>query len=209
MKSLLKIAVALAVLVSTWHAIVAIAEHKADALAGDGTLLLGPGHPEEMRAFSSLLGQLRRWEEPGLAEALARLQEAGHLRVAPRLGGNRSAIYVDALGLVRRIYVRRDELLSRDRPFPDLEVPDRARRLFATLRLAGTLLHELQHYEGLEDEGATYDREIEWYEEVRDAALHGLAGEEERWAGWAIDSAVESARAARETATGHPGAAGP
>ena len=205
MKPLGTLAVAGAIVASTYFAIAAIADHKADVLAGGESHTLDRTHEEEWRAFSSLLGQLRAWGEDDLATSLAELQHEGHLRVAPRLGGDRSAIYVDSLGLVRRIYVRRQELLARTLPFPELDVPDSAQRTFATIRLAGTLYHELQHYEGLEDERATYEREIGWYEALGEAAHGEPEGERRRWFEWAVESALASAEAARDKATGAEG----
>ena len=202
MRALGQIAVVAVLLGATYLAVVRIAEHKADALAGGGASRLDRASSSEGRTFEALLEQLRRWNESDFASALLALQQGGHLWVAPNLAGQRSAIFVDALGLVSRIYVRRDELVDRGLPFPHLDAPDTAQRQFATIRLAGTLYHELQHHEGLEDEGATYDREIEWYRRLRESALAGLTEERARWLEWAIDSAIESALAAREKATG-------
>jgi hypothetical protein len=200
-KALGRLALVVAIAASTYYAILRVAEHKADALAGGGTFRLDRSHPEESQAFDALLGQLRRWDQPELAESLLALREQGRLFVAPHLAGERSAIYVDTLGLVRRIYVRPDELLFRRLPFPDLDAPDAAQHTFTRIRLAGTLYHELQHYRGLEDERATYDREIAWYRRLREAVLPGLRGEAARWFEWAVDSARQSAEAAREKAT--------
>ena len=202
MKVLAKLALVVAILVSTYYAILRVAEHKADALAGGGAFQLDRSHPEDDEAFTALLGQLRRWGQADLADSLRSLQEEGRLFVAPRLAGGRSAIYVDSLGLVRRVYVRLDELVARKLPFPDLDAPDDAQRTFTRIRLAGTLFHELQHYGGLEDEAATYDRETAWYGRLRDTVLPGLEGERARWFEWAVDSALESAEAAREKAEG-------
>jgi hypothetical protein len=58
--------------------------------------------------------------------------------------------------------VRDDVLVARELPFSRLDIPDDAQRQFVRIRLAGTLFHELQHYNGLEDEKTTYDREVEW-----------------------------------------------
>ncbi len=204
MRVLGKLALVIAILFSTYYAILRVVEHKADALAGGGTFRLDRSHPEDEEAFTALLGQLRRWGQADLADSLRSLQEKGGLFVAPRLAGDRSAIYVDSLGLVRRIYVRPEELVARKLPFPDLDAPPDAQRTFTRVRLAGTLFHELQHYGGLADEAATYDREIAWYGRLRDAVLPGLEGEGVRWFEWAVDSALESARAARERAEGLP-----
>jgi hypothetical protein len=192
--------VAAGLVVSTYFAVLRIAEHKADVLAGGGTFPLDQSHPREMATFRALLDRLRSWGETDLAGSLVALQESGRLWAAPRLGGDRSAIYVSALGLVARVYVRRDELVAGRVVFPDLEVPDAARRTFATVNLAGTLYHELQHEQGLEDEGLTYDQEIDWYRRLEQANIDRLHGEDRRWFEWALASALQSARAARAEA---------
>jgi len=200
LKTLLKLALAALIVASTWYAIVRVAEEKANALAGGGTYRLDPGTPEDWRAFGALLDRLRQWDEGDLATALLRVQEKGDLRVAPALSEGRSAVYVDALGLATWIFVRQDRLVPRGLPFPELEAPEEAQITFSAIRLAGTLYHELQHYDGLEDEGATYDREIEWYLELRERVLGRLEGEERHWFEWAVDSAIETAAAAEEKA---------
>jgi len=203
-RSLLKIAVAGAIVASTYYAIVRIAEHKADALAGGGTHPIDGRHAAEGEALDALSGQLRGWGEHELAASLARLQGSGHLWVAPRLTGGRSAIYVNALGIVSRIYVRSDELVDRSLPFPDLDIPEEAQRTFARIRLAGTLFHEIEHYQGVEDEGDAYEREMAWYQGLGERAADRLEGEQRRWFDWAVASALGSAAAAREKATGAP-----
>lgn len=191
----------MAIVASTYYSIVRIAEHKADGLAGGGTFALDESHPAERQAFDALSGRLRGWGEHELATSIARAQESGRLWVAPRLAGGRSAVYVSALGLVSRIYVRSDELVVRRLPFPELDVPDEARRTFATIRLAGTLFHELEHADGVEDEGTAYEREMEFYVRLGERNAGRLEGEERRWFEWAVASALESATAARERAT--------
>jgi hypothetical protein len=202
LKRLLKLALAAAIVASTYYAIVRVAEEKANALAGGGTFRLDRRSPEELHALAALLDQIRLWEEPALAASLEQLQKDGHLWVAPHLAGERSAIFVSALGLVSRVFVRRDELLDPELPFPDLDIPEPAQRTFATIRRAGTLYHELQHFEGFEDEAETYDRELAWYERLRDTRVDQLEGEEKRWFEWAVESAIQSAAAARVKAKG-------
>jgi hypothetical protein len=202
MKLLARLGLAIIIVAATYFAILRIAEHKADVLAGGDTFLLDPAHPSQMRPFDELIDQLRRWKLADLAGSLMALRERGQLWIAPHLGGNRSAIYVDSLGLAKRIYVRHDVLVDRELPFPSLNVPDAAQRQFARIRLAGTLFHELQHHNGLADETATYDREVEWYRSLRQDVLAGLEGEAARWFEWAVDSAIASALAAREKAEG-------
>ena len=199
MRALLKLGVAVAIVASTYYAIVRVAEEKANALAGGRTFVLDQQSREEWAAFGALRERLRGWDEVDLAVALLRLQESGDLWVAPGLEGGRSAICVRVLRL-KRVFVRRDELVARERPFPDLDVPESAQLTFATIRLAGTLVHELQHYAGLEDEAATYEREVAWYEGLRARMLERLAGEERRWFEWAVDSAIETALAAQDKA---------
>jgi hypothetical protein len=203
-RAALKLAAAAAILASTYYAIRAVAEVKSERLAGGGVFVLDRHHAAEMRTFDALLETLRGWDEDGLARALAALQEARRIWVAPNLAGDRSAIYVRSLGLVSRVYIRRSQLLGRTLPFPDLDVPEAAQRTYSTIVLAGTLYHELQHYDGLEDEVATYGREVEWYERLGERVAERLRGERRRWFEWAVASAVESALAARERATGLP-----
>jgi hypothetical protein len=200
LRTVLKLGVAAAIVVSAYWAIVRVAEAKANALAGGHTFVLDQKSPEEWEAFAALRGRLRGWGESDLAATLFRLQERGDLWVAPDLAGGRSAIYVNALNLVRRVFIRRDELVAHGLPFPDLDVPESAQRTFETIRLAGTLFHELQHYDGLEDEDATYQREIRWYKELRERVPERLGGDERRLFEWAVDSAIKSAAAAREKA---------
>ena len=197
MKTLAQLGLALAIVAATYYAIVRVAEEKAGALAGGDTARLDGRTPAELDAFEALLDRLRAWDEAALRQALSQLQEDGDLWVAPHLSGDRSAIFVSSLGLVSRVYVRREELVAPELPFPGLDIPDPARRTFATLRLAGTLYHELQHYEGVEDEGAAYEREILWYRGLGAKVLERLQGEERRQFEWAIDSAAQSADAAR------------
>jgi hypothetical protein len=202
MKLLARLGLAILIVAATYFAILRIAEDKAETLAGGDTFPLDPAHPAQMRAFDELVADLRLWKQADLAESLRALRNEGQIWVAPHLGGNRSAIYVNALGLTKRIYVRDDGLVGRELPFPGLNVPEAAQLLFTRIRLAGTLLHELQHRNGLEDERATYDREVEWYRSLKQDVLPGLAGEDVRFFEWAIDSATKSALSARETATG-------
>jgi hypothetical protein len=203
LRALLKLAVAAAIVVSTYYAILGIAERKADALAGGDAFVLDRRHAPEMARFASLVERLRGWGETELAASLTALREDGRLWVAPHLSGGRSAITVSALGLVSRIYVSADQLAG-TLPFPELDVPEAAQREFAAIRLAGTLFHELQHHQGLLDEAATYEREVEWYRGLREANAAGRDGEERRWFAWRVDSALQSAQAAREKASGTP-----
>lgn len=200
MKPLTTLALAALILVSTYWAVARIAEHKADARAGGETFVLDARHAAEAAAFDALLRRLRGWGEPDLAATLETLRASGHLWVAPRLGGGRSAAHVSALGLVSRIYLSREQLVPRSLPFPDLEVPDAAQRTFLTLRLAGTLVHELQHHAGVVGEGPAYDRETAWYRQLGERVAARLEGEELRQFDWALESALASAAAAREKA---------
>jgi hypothetical protein len=204
MKTLLKLAVGVAIVASTYFAILEIAQHKADVLAGRGTFVLDERHATEAAAFAQLLTRLQGWGEADVAASLAALQASGQIHVAPRLGAGRSAVYVKTLGLVSRIYLRGDNLVVRALPFPELDVPERAQRTYAAIRLAGTLVHELQHHEGVEDEAAAYDHEISWYQQLGERNSGSLAEEERRLFDWAVASALASAEAARQKAVEPP-----
>lgn len=206
MSTLLKLAVAAVIIAATYYALVRVAEEKANALAGGATYPLGPQAPEEWRAFEALLERLDGWGEEAFARRLAEVQESGDLMVAPGLTGGRSAVYVSSLGLVSRVFVSRGELLPRELPFPELDIPEPAQRTFAALRLAGTLYHELQHRDGLEDERETYEREIEWYADLGERMMGQLPEEDQREFEWAVESAIETAVAAQEKAGRQPGA---
>ncbi len=138
LKALLQLAVAVAIVVSTYYAIVGIAEYKADALAGGGAFVLDERQVAESAAFDALLGQLREWGEIELAASLAQLRASGHIWIAPRLTGGRSAIYVNSLGLVSWVYLRRDVLVAPSLPFPDPAHLDGARGRRALAPCRGT-----------------------------------------------------------------------
>ena len=93
-------------------------------------------------------------------------------------------------------------------PRPD--IPRAYQEAHAWIGLAGALRHELAHRDGVLDEAAAYDAELAWYETVRQAApLPRMGGEERRAWEWGLESAVLSARKARETASGASGAPPP
>ena len=91
MRIVLKLAVAAAIVASTYYAIVRIAEEKAEALAGGETFALDGSHPAERDALEALSRTLRGWGEHELASSLEELQASGRLRVAPRLAGGRGS----------------------------------------------------------------------------------------------------------------------
>jgi hypothetical protein len=165
--------------------------------------------PAELEAFQRLRGRIARMGDAGLADRLERLREAREIWVAPRLGPERWAVFVEALSLVKRIYLRREALLDpvahlyrTDRP----DIPRAYQEAHAWFGLAGALRHELAHRDGVRDEAAAYDAELAWYETVRQAAPLSRLGDEERRAWeWGLESAVLSARKARETASGPSG----
>jgi hypothetical protein len=110
-------------------------------------------------------------------------------------------VFVDSLGLVRRVYVRRAALLN---PLahlygvPRRDIPISYQRAHAWISLAGALRHELAHRDGATEEGPAYDAEIEWYETLRRSPfLASLQGEERAAWEWGIESAILSAQKAR------------
>jgi len=168
---------------------------------------------EELEAFEDLRSRIAGMGDAALADRLERLREAREIWVAPRLGPERWAVFVEALSLVKRIYLRREALLDPvahlyRTPRPD--IPRAYQEAHARLGLAGALRHELAHRDGVRDEGAAYDAELAWYETVRQAApLTRMRDEERRAWEWGLDAAVLSARKARETANGSSGAPSP
>jgi hypothetical protein len=171
---------------------------------GGRVFALEPRHGVEMEAFQRLRSYVRRLGDGALSLRLERLREDRVIWIAPGLGPERWAVFVEALSLVRRVYIRREALIDPvahlyRAPRPD--IPPSYQEAHAWIGLAGALRHELAHYDGLRDEGAAYERELEWYEGVRRAPLLvGLPEEERRAWEWGIESAVLSARKARDTA---------
>jgi hypothetical protein len=191
---------------ATYFALVRIAEAKSDAAVGGGGIAVDRQHPVEIEAFERLRSRLARMGAGALGDRLERLREAREVWVAPELGPERWAVFVEALSLVRRIYVRREALLDPvahlyRTPRPD--IPVAYQEAHASIGLAGALRHELAHYDGLRREDEAYDAELAWYEELRRSPfLEGLSGEERRAWEWGLESAVLSARKAREIAAG-------
>lgn len=186
----------------------AIAQRKNEELAGPAAYPLGEEGPER-EALDALLEELERLGHGELGERLRRLHRDGMIWVAPYMPEGAQALYVNSLGLVERIYVDRSALLLRELPFPDAGVPEEWRRLYALVKLGGTLYHELQHLDGVLDEAEAYRREEAWYEEiVRAGYVRRLDGEAMRRYNWAIESAVLGAREAARKAAAAAAAAG-
>lgn len=197
--------VAAAVLAAaTYGVLLRIAEAKVEAAVGEGGFPLDEKRPDELAAFQLLRRDLAAIGDRGLADRLERLRKDGAIRVAPSLGPDRWAVFAEALGLVRRIYVRRLALLdprAHHYPVAPAGIPDVNQRTFAWLSLAGALRHELAHYDGMIDEADAYAAEIAWYEGLRASPwFASLDGETRRVFDWALQSAILTARTAREKA---------
>ena len=199
-----QVAVAALLAVATYFALVHIAEGKSEAAVGGGAFRPDEHHREEAEAFERLRAELLRMGDPGLADRLDRLRAKGEVWIAPRLGPERWAVFVTALGLTRRIYVRREALVDPvahlyRAPRPD--IPPEYQSAHAWIGLAGALRHEIAHRDGVREEAPAYDAEIEWYEARRRSGfLDSLSPEERRAWEWGIESAILSARKARERA---------
>jgi hypothetical protein len=185
---------------------VRIAEAKSENAVGGEVAPLDGRRSADLEAFQELRARIVRLGDAALAERLERLRADGEIWVAPRLGPERWAVFVDALSLVKRIYLRREALLDPvahlyRTPRPDIPRP--YREAHAWIGLAGALRHELAHRDGVHDEGQAYDAELAWYDTLRQAPLLERAGAEERRAWeWGLESAVLSARKARAAASG-------
>jgi hypothetical protein len=205
--------VAAALGVATYFGILRIAEAKSETAVGGGVAPLDARRREELEAFQELRGRMTQMGDPALADRLERLREAREIWVAPRLGPERWAVFVEALSLVKRIYLRREALLDPvahlyRTPRPD--IPRAYQEAHAWFGLAGALRHELAHRDGVRDEAAAYDAELAWYETVRQAPPPArLSAEERRAWDWGLESAVLSARKARATASGASGTPSP
>lgn len=189
----------------TYFGVLRIAEAKCDAAVGSRALPIDESHPDDLSAFRRLQAQLVVMDQKTLAERLESLRVAKELWVAPGLGPDRWAAYVDALGLVRRIYIRRVALLN---PLAHLyprgapaTVPHAEQAAFAWLSLGGAMRHELAHRDGAVEEAPAYAVELGWYEEVRQSNfMRSLEGEDRAAWEWALDSSVASARQAARKA---------
>jgi hypothetical protein len=179
-----------------------IAENKVEAAVGGGAFALD--RPDELAAFERLRSSLAEVGERVLADRLQRLRQERVLWVAPALGPERWAVFVESLRLVRRIYVRRVALLDPRAhlyPVAPTGIPDANQRAFAWISLAGALRHELAHYDGMIDEADAYAVEIAWYEGLRASPwFASLQGKARDVFDWALESAVLTARRASETA---------
>lgn len=195
-------AVALAAV--TYYGLVRIAEAKCDAAAGSRGLSLDERHPEDLAAFRRFQVELRNMGQSSLGNRLERLRERGDLWVAPGIGPDRWAAYVESLGLVHRIYIRQVALLD---PIAHLypngtqDVPSEYQAAFAWLSLGGAMRHELAHYDGAIAEAEAYAVEMGWYENIRHSSFFTRqeARIQDAWQ-WALESAVSSARKAAERA---------
>jgi hypothetical protein len=111
-------------------------------------------------------------------------------------------VFTDSLRLVRRIYIRRLALVDpREHLYPvtPTDIPLANQRAFAWMSLAGALRHELAHYDGMIKEADAYAAEIAWYKDVRASPwFASLRGEKRQVFDWALESAVLTARSARE-----------
>lgn len=189
----------------TYFGVLRIAEAKCDAAVGSRALPVDDTHPEDLLAFRRLQKQLIVMDQRAFADRLESLRLARELWVAPGLGPDRWAAYVEALGLVRRIYIRRMALLdplahlySRGAP---ATVPHAEQAAFAWLSLGGAMRHELAHRDGAVEEAPAYATELAWYEEVRRSNfMRSLEGDDLAVWEWAVDSAVASARKAARLA---------
>ena len=199
-----QIVAAVLLAVATYGVLLQIAESKVERAVGAGGFRLDTRRPSELEAFERERASLAEIGQQALADRLERLRESGALWIAPSLGADRWAVFVESLRLVRRIYVRRAALLDpRAHLYPAIaaDIPDANQRAFAWISLSGALRHELAHYDGMIEEADAYAAEIAWYEAVRASPwFASLSAGRRRVFDWALESAVLTARRARETA---------
>ena len=202
-RSQLLVAVLLATV--TYGSLLRIAEAKNEAAVGGGVFRLDGRRPNELVAFERLMASLVEIGEQPLADRLERLRQDGAIWIAPSLGPDRWAVFVETLRLVRRIYFRRLALLDPRAhlyPVAPVGIPDANQRIFAWISLAGALRHELAHYDGMIEEADAYAAEIAWYEGLRASPwFASLDGESRRVFDWALKAAVLTAFRANEKAT--------
>ncbi len=143
-------------LVSTGVGILRIAEARNEAAVGGGGVRpLDVARTQERVGFGRILAELERLGQGAFRDRLLALQGRGALWLAPGMPPHHWALYVDSFGLVRRIYVREQALVSPEAHlFPDgaAGIPWAKQRAFASISLAGALYHELLHYDGIDAE---------------------------------------------------------
>ncbi|HEY8148397.1 MAG TPA: hypothetical protein VIK51_05785 [Vicinamibacteria bacterium] len=192
--------------VATYFALLRIAESKCETAVGGEAVPLDAQHRAEREAFENLRSRIAAMGDAALSDRLEDLRGKHEIWVAPRLGPERWAVFVEALSLVRRIYIRREALLDPvahlyRTPRPDIPRPHQ--EAHAWIGLAGALRHELAHRDGLRDEAQAYDAELAWYETVRyPPRLDAMPDEQRRAWEWGLEAAVLSARKARAAAVG-------
>jgi hypothetical protein len=199
--------------VATYFALVRIAEAKSENAVGGDVAPLDARRGAELEAFEDLRSRIARMGDAALADRLDRLRKDHEIWVAPRLGPERWAVFVEALSLVKRIYLRREALLD---PVAHLyrtarpDIPRAYQEAHAWIGLAGALRHELAHRDGVREEAPAYDAELAWYETMKQAPrLERMSDEQARAWEWGLESAVLSARKARAMAGGVSAAAPP
>lgn len=190
--------------VATYYGVLRIAEAKCDAAVGSLGTPIDESRPEDLAAFRNLQRQLATLGQSGFADRLEELRRKREIWAAPGLGPDRWAAYVESLGLVRRIYIRRVALLNPRLhlyPLGVADVPAGHQIAFAWLSLGGAMRHELAHLDGAIEEAEAYRIELAWYEEIRESPfLSSREGDERaRWQ-WALESAIASAKKAAERA---------
>lgn len=195
---------AAALAVAMYYGLLRIAEAKCDESVGSRGILISNGAPVEYAAFERLEARLTEMGEGAFAERLEDLRARKELWAAPGLGAGRWAAYVESLGLVKRIYIRRVALLNPlDHLYPNgaPQVPAAHQEAYAWISLGGAMRHELAHRDGALEESDAYRQEIAWYERVQASTFIASLDEEERPAwDWAIESAILSARKAAQKA---------
>ena len=190
--------------IATYFGVLRIAEAKCDAAVGSRGLILDERHSEDLAAFRRFTAQLVVMGQEALADRLEELRLGRELWVAPGLGPDRWAAYVESLGLVKWIYIRRLALLNpaahlypRGAPL----VPLGHQNAFGWLSLGGAMRHELAHRDGLIEESDAYRVEFAWYQEVSQSPfIAALEGEERAAWEWALESALSSAHKAARLA---------
>jgi hypothetical protein len=184
----------------TYFGVLRIVDAKCDAAVGSLGQRIDAGHPQALAALNRLQTQLQMMGQAELVRRLEQLRAKGDLWVAPAMGRERWAAFVNVLGLVRRIYVRGPALSNpEEHLYPEgaPDVPVAFRTAFGWLSLAGAMRHELAHYDGAIAETEAYAQELAWYEEVRASAfVAALKGDEKAAWNWGLESAVLSARQA-------------
>ncbi len=200
MKKIIRLFIALIVLIATICIVYAIAVTKNQNMAGGDVYKLVYGI-QEYEKIDTLLKKMSKMGAEEYSSKITDLLKEGKVWIALNLH-DKQGVYINSLNIIKRIYIDKNALMNSVAFFEKLRSIDIAieyLEAFAELTLVGTILHEYIHYSGIPDENYVYQREIDFYQKLKDSEFYNnLNYEQKEYYNWAIESAIKSAIKARE-----------